>query len=179
MTTRGVLALVATISACTEANPDYRPPVPPPEGSVAECQIGERRCLNTITQACSGAGRWVNERLCPGLSTCQDGICVPSGPPCGSEADCGPGRACSIFVDPVEKNELGNFCALTVGIKPGLSVCTGDEQCRSGFCLHRGGESICYQACREDFDCPKAPHRCVQISVTVNGVQDQVRSCAN
>jgi hypothetical protein len=171
---------IVLLAGCTEANPDYRPPDVQPDGRPPECQVGARRCAsNQITQVCSGEGRWINERLCPGLSSCHLGVCVPSGNPCRSEADCGPGRACNIFVDPQEHSRLGTFCAQTVGVKPGLSPCSAHEQCRSGFCLQRGSVSTCFHACREDTDCPKTEHTCAGVVLTVNGVKGEVKSCVN
>lgn len=172
--------VVALLWGCTEANPDYEPPNVEPDGRPPECQVGDRRCATgQITQVCSKAGRWVNERLCPGLSSCENGVCVPAGLPCRSEADCGPGRACNIFVDPKERDKLGTFCAQTVGVKPGLYACSAHEQCRSGFCLQRGSKSSCFQACDDLSDCPKSADQCLGVILTVNGVKGEVKSCVN
>jgi len=175
------MVLVLAVAACTEPNPGYHiAPDAAKDTYAGECDKGQRRCLGVITQVCSGVGRWLNERRCPGLSSCKAGLCVPSGHPCDSEAHCGPGQACNIFVNPQSPKELATFCAQTVGLKSGLDPCFENDQCRSGFCLQRGAVSTCFRACKSADDCPdKASHKCLPVYLTVNGVQGQVKSCVN
>jgi hypothetical protein len=82
-----------------------------------------------------------------------------------------------VFVDPDDTSSLATFCIKTVGLKPGLMPCTGDEECRSGLCLKRGPLSICYRACEEGSDCPGKDQRCQTVYLTINGVQGSVNSC--
>jgi hypothetical protein len=171
------LLVVGVLFGCTEPNPGYQPTPTTPDGTPPECQPSERQCSGRITQVCSGAGSWLNERLCPEDSSCKAGVCVPSGERCASEASCGVGRACSVFVDPANSSALATFCINTVGLKAGTMPCTGDEQCRSGFCLQRGPLSICFRACQERSDCTGKDQRCQTVYLTVNGVQGGVKSC--
>jgi len=164
--------------ACTEPNPDYRAAsdaVSPVD--AAECATGQRRCVGLITQVCSGAGQWTNERRCPTPSTCTAGVCVPAGDPCDTDAQCGIGQACGVFVNPQHPNSLSTYCIQTVGTRPGLYPCGEDEQCRSGVCLQRA-PSFCFDACQSSDDCPsKSTHKCMEQKLTVNGVQGAVHSC--
>jgi len=170
-----VAAAWILVAGCTEANPDYEPPRS--DGPGADCVVGERRCTKSTTQVCSGAGRWLNERRCPSLSSCGEGICVPSGSTCDSTADCSSGQACTVFVDLDDPSALATYCAGSTGFKPGGSSCSSHEQCASGLCLQRGTRWLCFAACSDGHDCWDPSHRCASVYLTVNGVQAEVRSC--
>lgn len=170
------MALLGSVSllACTEPNPNYQ------AGSdgVGGCIPGERRCAGQITQVCSGAGSFLNERQCPEGSTCNAGVCVSTGVPCKSDETCAAGQVCTIFVKPDDPSKLGTYCSNALGETAGGRACTSHMECQSGFCLKRIGMSFCMQACDGNKSCSSLMYRCVQVLMTVNGVQGSVHACA-
>jgi hypothetical protein len=164
----------AALLGCTEPNPDYQPGS---DGSGG-CTPGDRQCAGQITQVCSGARTFLNERQCPDGTTCNAGVCVTTGVPCTSDEGCGEGQVCTIFVRPDDPTKLGTFCSANLGETAGGKACTSHLDCQSGFCLKRIGMSFCYKACDGQKSCSELMYRCVQVLMTVNGVQGSVHACA-
>jgi hypothetical protein len=165
-----LVVLTALIcGGCTESNPDFEPP----DGSADDsCNPGERRCFGKTAQVCGGAGTYVNDRLCPGGSSCDRGFCYPTGAVC--EASCPDGKVCTIFVKP-DGSGLGNYCADPVGDRGPAKLCTSNLQCRSGICLTRQAFSFCFAPCTRSKHC--ASGHCYAVVMTVTGVQAKVKSC--
>ncbi len=162
---------------CTRSNPEFELTV---DGGEA-CTPGQRQCSGNITQVCTPEGevpQFESERTCPADSTCQEGICWPTGPDC-RETRCPAGKVCTIFVDPHEPSKLGQFCTSPSGATPGAEPCTANEQCQSGICLGRGESGFCYLSCTTHKDClQEKAFRCKELNLTINGVQGQVSGCA-
>jgi len=176
-----ILALLLGSTAfpsCTRSNPDFEPSV---DGG-AGCTPGERQCSGNTTQICTpenGTPMFLNERACPEDTSCQDGICWPTGPRCG-ETRCPAGKVCSIFVDPERPDALGLFCIAPVGGIAGTTACTSNNQCQSGICLGRGESTFCYLSCEKERECPLASgFKCKKLNLTINGIQGQAKGCAN
>jgi len=165
-----IAAVAWSAAACTQPNPYFGVET---DGSATNCAPGERRCLKQTTQICGGGQSYINERLCPGGSSCSDGICVPGGAACTTA--CAGKQVCTLFVDPVDGTSLGSFCADPLGQAEGARGCKSNTDCRSGFCITRMSLSFCYQPCLTRKDCQS--DRCLAVVMTVNGVQDSVKSC--
>jgi hypothetical protein len=164
--------ILTSLIGCTEHNPDYKPN----QDSSVQCTLGQRRCNGDTTVVClqSGAGtQYAAERICPGGSSCQDGICVPSGAACTHI--CEQGQVCTIFVNPTQKDKLDTFCASPLGLKAAGANCSKNAECQSGLCLIRAKGSICYGPCIGNV-C-KQGYKCTEVTLTINGVQGQVTSC--
>ena len=177
--TWGWVILAATaLGGCTKANPDFEPEVDGGGG----CTPGQRRCSGRTTQVCTPEGDaplFIDERTCPADSTCQDGICLPTGPRC-EETRCPTGKVCTLFVDDEDPSRLGRFCTSPAGGTPGAEPCTANDQCQSGICLGRGQSGFCYLSCNNQRECPQARgFKCKELSLTINGVQGKVAGCAS
>ncbi len=162
--------LLAFNISCTTPNQEYEA-----LGSNEPCTPGQRTCQDQVTQVCNAQGSFINERRCPELSSCENGICVPSGPEC--HASCEESKVCTIFVNPTSPEELANFCIDASGTQPGGSPCTYSDECQSGLCLKRGDIAFCYQACTSSKDCPDHKQKCQTLTVTINGVQGVIKGC--
>lgn len=89
------------------------------------------------------------------------GLCYEDtgvGEACEKEADCRSGLTCSPRPDPSTFNDVSTECrfgAPDAGV--GLSACTADAQCKSGFCANDTAvgatRTFCYTACETDADC--------------------------
>jgi hypothetical protein len=164
-----IAALVG--ASCVEVNPDYQPP----DGSVSQsCTPGQRRCWGQTAQVCGGGGTFINDRICPGGSTCERGFCFPTGPACKIESGCAGSVVCTLFVKP-DGSGLGNYCADPVGNLGPAKLCSANKQCQSGICLTRQNFSFCYTPCIKSKDCKSG--RCYEVVMTITGVQASVKSC--
>jgi hypothetical protein len=158
--TGATLILAATLLACTEPNPAYQ------DGG---CAAGQRMCNGQSSMVCLPAGSYSTERICPAGSVCQSGMCIGAGQPCSGT--CAAGQVCTALVAPT-LTSLATYCVAPVGARPGTSPCTKDSECQSGLCLKQG---YCYRACAEK-SCGLAI-RCVEVTLTLSGVQGKVHGC--
>jgi hypothetical protein len=167
--------LFFSLAGCTEPNPEYQML----QDATASCSPGQRQCRGQLTEVCVPQGEgasFTGDGECPAGTNCQGGVCVPANNPCTST--CAGQQVCSIFVDPQQPESLGNFCTNPVGNIPGQMSCSSREQCQSGFCVGRGNDLSCYQACGRSKDCNQlAGYQCLRLTVTVNGVQGQINGC--
>lgn len=167
--------LLLACAACTEPNPGYEGER---DGGTA-CTPGARTCSGQSVMVCvpkaGGATGYELERACPPSSTCKAGICAPGAGAC--VGSCDPGLVCTVFVNPATMNSLGNYCAKPVGSKVGTMSCAKDSDCSSGFCISRAGKApTCYQPCGKNRSCPP-PTKCVELTLTVNGIQGTIPGC--
>lgn len=98
-------------------------------GRTPYCNEIYDRCDATLG-TCQADGDCSDGRFCSGIEFCQDGLCVSSGDPCGSEFYCNESLgACECTGD----------CACTSdGDCDDGNFCTGFEICADGQCLSSG-----------------------------------------
>ena len=172
---------IPVLIGCTEPNPSYDPSYEPPSDMGAPCSPGDRTCSGQMVLVCrpNPAGtRFEAERLCPSDSTCEAGICIPSGPACSGTCD--EGKVCTVFINPKKTSELTTFCANASGQGEGGATCTNNMDCQSGFCLIRDQTLTCYSACAsaKGEECAFSPDfTCMRLTITVNGVKGPVNGC--
>lgn len=169
--------LVFSSAGCSRTNEAYDKYT---EAGALFCLPGERQCNSQMAQVCiptGGDAQWsyVDERKCPGGSSCDKGFCVPAGNKCDSNAQCTGSKVCTIFVEPSQKKTLVTYCATKVGTKTGGQTCSEHNQCDTGSCLGQGSARECFRACGGG-SCPKGT-TCSNLTVTVHGVKGAIKAC--
>lgn len=173
------VALVSVVFTlgCTSPNPEY------PEQNT--CVLGERRCEAKETAVALVCGRDAEDRQvfvsepCPQSALCESGRCVPGLGARGCEklADCTPQETCTPLVI-AGTAILGAFCVpLTAGLLPAGAACSKDTDCSTYRCLQQSQGKFCFHPCGSAQHC--GPNRsCLSLSITVTGIQGQVKTCA-
>lgn len=120
---------------------------------------------------CAGACNPVSPGTCSVGSTCPaDGVLRPIPQPggsapklhpapicwpktCTADAQCGHGRVCAPYPDPLDPDRTVLNCLPNQGPKDGGEPCTASSQCASNLCLGYAGGSRCFGACNSNDDC--------------------------
>jgi len=101
---------------------------------------------------------------------------VPGKPACEGTS-CESGFVCTVFVNPTSAGQLGTFCTKPVGAKAPGAPCASAEECQTGFCVAKGKVPTCYRSCTKARECPGPGYKCVDLTLTVNGLQGTVPGC--
>lgn len=167
------LFFVLFVVSCTEPNPSYDPNFVPP------CSAGQLRCADTsqlficVTDE-NGKNTWTLHKTCWSGTICNTSWCAPDGASaCSLPSDCT--RTEDVCTVLVSDEHLANYCIPSPnpqGREPGRA-CSRHEDCLSGWCFRR----TCYHPCVTAQDCP-FNEECVNLTVTVDHVQDVIRGCA-
>jgi N-acetylneuraminic acid mutarotase len=133
-------------------------PAPTPDGAVAECTEGARRCAaDGQVQAC-GNGAWSSLGACPADQACEDGACVSSCTPlCDARAcgDDGCGGQCGTCEVTARCTPAGTCEELP---RCGDGVCDEIENC--AICPGDCGQCCGDGACAPDEGCANCPSDC-------------------
>jgi hypothetical protein len=134
---------------------------------------------------CAPGGAGQNGGSCSASSDCQSNYCeLPLGvchSACRNTADCGAGQVC-IYVRDTAANAVIAACfPQQPGSTPEGGVCTGDQDCASGFCVAISSgstEKRCTDVCFSDSDCTMSGWRCRPQYVTLrSGGSTSVACC--
>ena len=168
---------LATILACTKANPDYDP--------NAYCQAGARKCADDGTVLiCQKDESWPSEDAgepwvyhCWDGTSCEAGRCVAgsSARSCEVQSDCDGNLVCTFVLG--QDGKVSTYCLPPPnpsGQGPGRA-CNDGAECLSGRCTRR----VCFEPCTQSSDCTNPGQVCDSLDVTVDGLkfQDAVRGC--